>query len=43
VTREYYFNDTGAQVRNLGLSVLAVRNGQPIPEDAYRGVGGDRY
>ncbi len=27
VTREYYFNDFGAQVLNLGLSVLARRNG----------------
>src|SRR6476469_495935 len=26
VTREYYFNDAGAQVRNLGLSVLARRD-----------------
>jgi arginyl-tRNA synthetase len=37
VTREYYFNDFGAQVRNLGLSVLARRNGEPVPEDGYRG------
>ncbi|HEY3522224.1 MAG TPA: arginine--tRNA ligase, partial [Candidatus Limnocylindrales bacterium] len=36
-TREYYFNDFGAQVRNLGLSVLAVRAGEPIPEDGYHG------
>jgi arginyl-tRNA synthetase len=35
VTREYYFNDSGAQVRNLGASVLAVREGRPIPEDGY--------
>ncbi len=27
VTREYYFNDFGAQVRNLGASVLAIRRG----------------
>ena len=38
VTREYYFNDSGAQVRNLGLSVLAVQEGQPLPEDGYRGA-----
>lgn len=38
VTREYYFNDFGAQVRNLGASVRAVRAGQPIPEDGYRGA-----
>jgi arginyl-tRNA synthetase len=37
VTREYYFNDFNAQVRNLGLSVLARRNGEPIPEDGYHG------
>jgi len=37
VTREYYFNDFNAQVRNLGLSVLARRNDQPIPEDGYHG------
>ncbi|MGZ6339947.1 MAG: arginine--tRNA ligase [Candidatus Limnocylindrales bacterium] len=37
VTREYYFNDFGAQVRNLGASVLAVRLGEPIPEDGYHG------
>jgi arginyl-tRNA synthetase len=38
VTREYYFNDSGAQVSNLGASVLAVRRGQPIPEDGYHGA-----
>jgi arginyl-tRNA synthetase len=37
VTREYYFNDFNAQVRNLGLSVLARRTGQPIPDDGYHG------
>jgi arginyl-tRNA synthetase len=37
VTREYYINDSGAQVRNLGLSVLAVRDSQQIPEDGYHG------
>ncbi|MBA2634255.1 MAG: arginine--tRNA ligase [Chloroflexi bacterium] len=37
VGREYYFNDFGAQVLNLGLSVLARRNGTEIPEDGYRG------
>jgi arginyl-tRNA synthetase len=37
VTREYYFNDSGAQVRNLGASVLAVREGREIPEDGYHG------
>jgi arginyl-tRNA synthetase len=37
VTREYYFNDSGAQVRNLGASVLALREGREIPEDGYHG------
>jgi arginyl-tRNA synthetase len=37
VTREYYFNDFGAQVRNLGASVLAIRRGTELPEDGYRG------
>ncbi|MGZ8562939.1 MAG: arginine--tRNA ligase [Candidatus Limnocylindria bacterium] len=37
VTREYYFNDFGSQVTNLGLSVLARRSGQPVPEDGYHG------
>ncbi len=37
VTREYYFNDFGAQVRKLGASVLAMRNGDPVPDDGYHG------
>jgi arginyl-tRNA synthetase len=37
VTREYYFNDFNAQVRNLGLSVMARRSGDPIPKDGYHG------
>jgi arginyl-tRNA synthetase len=37
VTREYYFNDFNAQVRNLGLSVFARRNGTELPEDGYQG------
>ena len=37
VTREYYFNDFGSQVTNLGRSVLARRNGEPVPEDGYHG------
>ena len=37
VTREYYFNDFGAQVRKLGESVLATRNGDPVPDDGYHG------
>ena len=38
VTREYYFNDFNAQVRNLGLSVVARRMDEPIPEDGYHGA-----
>jgi arginyl-tRNA synthetase len=37
VTREYYFNDSGAQVKNLGASILAIRAGTEVPEDGYRG------
>ncbi len=37
VTREYYFNDSGAQVRNLGASVVAIRAGAAIPDDGYHG------
>ncbi|HEX7123840.1 MAG TPA: arginine--tRNA ligase, partial [Gemmatimonadaceae bacterium] len=37
VTREYYFNDSGTQVRNLGLSVIAVHDGERIPDDGYHG------
>ncbi len=37
VEREYYFNDFGSQVRNLGASVLAIRDGTEIPEDGYHG------
>ena len=37
VTREYYFNDFNAQVRNLGLSVLARHEGREVPEDGYHG------
>jgi arginyl-tRNA synthetase len=38
VTREYYFNDSGGQIDNLGASVAAVRRGQPVPEDGYHGA-----
>jgi arginyl-tRNA synthetase len=37
VTREYYFNDFGGQVRALGASVRALRAGEAIPEDGYLG------
>jgi len=35
VSREYYVNDTGGQIRRLGASVLARRSGRPVPEDGY--------
>ncbi|MBI2709351.1 MAG: arginine--tRNA ligase [Actinobacteria bacterium] len=35
VTREYYVNDTGGQIRRLGASVLARADGEPVPEDGY--------
>ncbi len=38
VTREYYFNDSGAQVSHLGASVVAARQGRPIPDDGYKGA-----
>ncbi len=37
VTREYYFNDSGGQIDNLGASVAAIRRGAPVPEDGYQG------
>ncbi|MGQ0607002.1 MAG: arginine--tRNA ligase [Chloroflexota bacterium] len=37
VEREYYFNDFGAQVINLGHSVLARRDATELPDDGYRG------
>ena len=35
VSREYYVNDTGGQIRRLGESVLARKAGQPVPEGGY--------
>jgi arginyl-tRNA synthetase len=37
VTREYYFNDSGAQITNLGASVVAIKRGEPVPEEGYHG------
>ena len=37
VTREYYFNDSGGQIRNLGASVAALRRGEAVPDDGYHG------
>jgi arginyl-tRNA synthetase len=38
VTREYYFNDSGAQISHLGASIVAVHRGEPIPDEGYRGA-----
>ncbi len=37
VTREYYFNDHGAQIDRFSRSLLAVARGQDPPEDGYVG------
>jgi len=37
VTREYYFNDVGGQIPNLGATIFALRNGEPVPDDGYHG------
>lgn len=38
VTREYYFNDHGAQIDRFSSSLLANAKGQPAPEDGYGGA-----
>jgi arginyl-tRNA synthetase len=37
VQREYYYNDSGAQMEKFRASVEAVRRGEEPPEDGYRG------
>jgi arginyl-tRNA synthetase len=37
VTREYYFNDHGAQIDRFARSLLARAQGRPAPEDGYGG------
>jgi arginyl-tRNA synthetase len=37
VTREFYVNDAGSQVGKLGESILALANGEQVPEDGYKG------
>ena len=37
VTREYYFNDHGAQIDRFARSLLASWLGEPAPEDGYGG------
>jgi arginyl-tRNA synthetase len=37
VSREYYVNDTGGQIRTLGSSLLARKAGEEVPEGGYQG------
>ena len=37
VTREYYFNDHGAQIDRFARSLVAAATGEPTPEDGYAG------
>ena len=37
VTREYYFNDAGAQIDRFANSLYAAARGEPTPEDGYAG------
>ncbi|MBN6034352.1 arginine--tRNA ligase [Amycolatopsis sp. 195334CR] len=38
VTREYYFNDAGAQIDRFVNSLIAAAKGEPAPEDGYAGT-----
>jgi len=38
VEREYYYNDSGAQMEKFRASVEAVRRGESPPEDGYHGA-----
>ncbi len=38
VTREYYFNDAGAQIDRFVNSLLAAAQDEPTPEDGYAGA-----
>ena len=38
VTREYYFNDAGAQIDRFARSLQAAAQGRPVPEDGYAGT-----
>ncbi|WP_137875736.1 arginine--tRNA ligase [Rhodococcus sp. Q] len=37
VTREYYFNDHGAQIDRFARSLIAAAKNEPTPEDGYAG------
>ncbi|MQY23426.1 Arginine--tRNA ligase [Nocardia sp. RB20] len=38
VTREYYFNDHGAQIDRFANSLVAAATGAPTPDDGYAGA-----
>ena len=38
VSTEFYINDRGVQMDRFGASVMAVAQGQPVPEDGYHGA-----
>ncbi len=38
VTREYYFNDAGAQIDRFVRSLTAAARGEDVPEDGYAGA-----
>lgn len=38
VTREYYFNDAGAQIDAFAASLYAAAHGEPLPADGYAGT-----
>jgi arginyl-tRNA synthetase len=38
VTREYYFNDAGAQIDRFVASLIAAAKGEPTPADGYSGA-----
>ncbi|MFL5954619.1 MAG: arginine--tRNA ligase [Gaiellaceae bacterium] len=37
VTREYYYNDAGRQIDLFRASVDALRRGEPLPDEGYKG------
>jgi arginyl-tRNA synthetase len=37
VSREYYYNDAGAQMDRFRASIDALRRGEPVAEDGYQG------
>jgi arginyl-tRNA synthetase len=38
ISREYYYNDAGAQLDRFRASIDALRRGEPVPEDGYQGA-----